>query len=234
MKKGIWVIVLLLLAGISFQVEAQSVERSSGVKKLNMRKSSVDSKENDQDQKNPTRSSEGSLKVTLPMNPSRSVELNGEVNGFTWIAPNFTSVKTSESEYEIKATVNSQENIRFLNLFNNGQFIRNIIPPVSTIRQMVVEESMELHMGRNELKIEVITVSGKKLESSIEVVYDISSAKYVALIIAVEEYDDPDINDLDQPINDATRFSKLIQTEYNFDKENITLMENPSKARDYW
>ena len=96
------------------------------------------------------------------MSSSRSVALTGEVNGFTWISPTFTSVKTSESEYEIKATVNSEENIRFVNLFNNGQFVRNIIPPVSTIKQMVVEEPLELQLGRNELKIEVVTVSGKE------------------------------------------------------------------------
>ncbi|MCK5097692.1 MAG: caspase family protein, partial [Desulfobacteraceae bacterium] len=61
-------------------------------------------------------------------------------------------------------------------------------------------------------------------------VYDISSAKYYALIIAVEEYNDPGINDLDQPVKDATRFSTLINTEYIFEKENITFLKNPTKA----
>jgi hypothetical protein len=200
------------------------VERSSGVKKLDMKKSSPEKKENS------TRSSEGSERVSLQMNRRPAVILNGEVNGFTWIAPAYAGVRTSENTYEISATINSEENIKYLNIYNNGQYIKNIVPPVSTIKQMVVEEPIELHLDRNELKIEAVTVSGKKIVSAAEVIYDISSAKYVALIIAVEDYDDPDINDLDQPVNDATRFAKLIQTEYNFDRENITIMENPSKA----
>ena len=217
MKSGQIIVMLLVMCGTCFQVSAQSAEKSSGVVSLNMKKKS-------------TRYSEGSVQMTIPMVQKTAVKLSGEVNGFTWISPTFTSVRTSESDFEIKATVDSDENIRFVNLFNNGQFIKNIIPPVSNIRQMVVEEPMELHLGSNELKLEVVTVSGKKLESSVEVVYDISSAKYWALIIAVEQYDDPDINDLDQPVHDATRFKTLITTEYNFEEENIIFMRDPTKA----
>ena len=205
MKIGVWIISLLFLCGTILQVNAQSVERSSGVKKLDMKKSSPDKKVNS------TRSSEGSKSISLQMNPRPAVILNSEVNGFTWIAPAYAGVRTSENTYEISATINSEENIKYLNIYNNGQYIKNIVPPVSTIKQMVVDESIELHLDRNELKIEAVTVSGKKIVSAAEVIYDISSAKYVALIIAVEDYDDPDINDLDQPVNDATRFAKLIQ-----------------------
>lgn len=217
MKKLILVVAIFTLFGVSLEVSAQSAEKSSGVVKLNMKKESH-------------RSSEGSVKVTIPMDQKPVVEMNDEEIGFTWFSPVFTSVKTSESEYEIKATVNSGENIRFVNIFNNGQFIRNIIPPVSTIKELEVEEPMELHIGRNDLKLEVVTVTGKKIESSVEVVYDISSAKYFALVIAVEDYNDPAINDLDQPIKDATRFANLINTEYNFENQNITFLKNPTKA----
>jgi len=224
MKKLFLVISLLLLTGFCLHIKAQSVERSSGVKKLNMMKSSPDKKENS------TRSSEGSVRVSLPMNPRPTVILNGDGNGFTWIAPGYAGVRTSENTYEISATVNSEENIKYLNIYNNGQYIKNIVPPVSTIKQMVVEEPIELHLDRNDIKIEAVTVSGKKIVSSAEVIYDISSARYLALIIAVEDYEDPGIPDLDKPISDATRFSNLIQAEYNFDKENVFIMENPSKA----
>jgi hypothetical protein len=139
-------------------------------------------------------------------------------------------VKTSESTFRLEASVHSEEAIRFANIFNNGEFVTNKIPPVSTVQQMVVEQELELELGKNDLRIEAITVSGKKIESSVEVIYDISSARYYALIIAVEEYDDPEINDLDQPVADATRFSTLINKEYNFERENITFLRNPTKA----
>jgi len=217
MKKGVLFLVILVVSGLCFYVDGQSAEKSSGVVKLDMKKKV-------------TRTSEGSVQVSIPMNQKNAVELNGEVNGFTWISPVYTSVRTSEDLFEIKTTINSKENIRFVNLFNNGQFIRNIIPPVSTIKQMVVEEPMELHLGSNDLKVEVVTVSGKKLESGVEIVYDISSAKYYALVIAVEEYDDPNLNDLEQPVRDATKFSSLIHNEYNFERENIKFLRNPTKA----
>ena len=216
MKKITFLIFLLLLSGLSFQAGAQSAQKSSGVVKLNMKKPS------------PTRSE--TMPVAIPMEQKAVYELNDIGKGFTWISPTLSSVRTSKSNYHIEATINSEEAIRFVNIFNNGEFVTNKIPAVSTIRQMVVEEELELDLGRNDLKIEAVTVSGKKIESSVEVVYDISSAKYYALIIAVEDYDDPEINDLDQPLGDATRFSTLLNKEYNFEEENITFLRNPTKA----
>jgi hypothetical protein len=218
MKCLSFTVVFTMVLSLSGGLLAQTAEKSSGVIQLNMKKPST------------ARTNEASTKVVIPMEQKTPVELNGESNGFTWIQPGLSSVKTPESVYQIKATVNAGENIRFVNLFNNGQFVRNIIPPVTTIRQMVIDEPMELTLGKNDMKIEAVTVSGKKMESSVEVVYDISSASYYALVIAVEKYDDPSVNDLDQPIEDATRFCELINKEYHFEKANITFMKNPTKA----
>ncbi|MCK5137223.1 MAG: caspase family protein [Bacteroidales bacterium] len=217
MKNRLFSVVVLIAFGICFQVSGQTVEKSSGVVQLNMKKKS-------------TRANGDSQPVVIPMGQKAAVELTGEVDGFTWISPTMSSVKTSESTYQIKATVNSNENIRFVNLFINGQFVRNIIPPVSTIRQLVIDERMDLTLGSNELKIEAVSTTGKKLESSVEIVYDITSAKYYALIIAVERYNDPAITDLDQPIRDANRFYNVISSDYIFEKENIIFLKNPAKA----
>ncbi|MCK4746347.1 MAG: caspase family protein [Bacteroidales bacterium] len=217
MKRFLYAVALLIVSGICFQGFGQTAEKSSGVIKLNMKK------------KAPTRSNGSSGPVSISMEQKEAVELSGEMNGFTWITPTLSSVKTSEDTYQVQATVNSRENIRFINLFINGEFVRNIIPPVSTIKEMAIDEMLELSLGRNELRIEAVSSSGKKLESTVEIVYDISSAKYYALIIAVEKYNDPGINDLDQPVSDATRFMNIINTEYNFDNENILLLKNPTK-----
>jgi len=215
-KKHLKLYAIFIMSCICIGLSAQSATKSSGVIKLNMKKPS------------PTRSE--SPPLVIPMEQKAVYELNGSGEKFTWISPTLSSVKTSKSTFPIELTVNSDEAIRFVNIFNNGQFITNKIPPVSTIRQMVIEEEMELELGRNELKIEAVTTSGSKIESSVEVVYDISSAKYYALVIAVEEYDDPEINDLSQPVDDATRFTTLLNKEYNFERENITFLRNPTKA----
>lgn len=215
-KKHLKVFAMFMLSCIYIGLSAQSAQKSSGVVKLNMKK--------------PTPSRSESTPVAIPVEQKAVYTLNGNGEKFTWISPTLSSVKTSKSTYPIELTVNSGEAIRFVNIFNNGQFITNKIPPVSTIRQMVIEEEMELELGRNELKIEAVTISGSKIESSVEVVYDISSAKYYALVIAVEDYDDPEINDLSQPLDDATRFTSLLNKEYNFERENITFLRNPTKA----
>ncbi len=216
MKKHYVVIAFLLLTGICQELSAQSAQKSSGVYKLNMKKSSPSGSE--------------TKPVAVPMEQKAVYDLNGNGSKFTWITPTLSSVKTSKSTYHIEASINSEEAIRFVNIFNNGQFITNKMPPVSTIRQMVIEEEMVLELGKNDLKIEAVTISGSKIESSVEVVYDISSAKYYALIIAVEDYDDPEINDLEQPLDDATRFATLLNKEYNFEREDITFLRNPTKS----
>lgn len=169
-------------------------------------------------------------KQKAPVADLPAASLPSESSGFAWLSPAFTSVQTATSSYLVKGTVEATESIRFINIFVNGQFVKNIIPPVPNIKQMVIDEEMELSLGANQVKVEAVTVSGKKMESSLEILYDISTAKYYALVIAVEDYDDPHITDLDNPIRDASRFIEVIQSEYNFNSENINFMKNPTKA----
>ncbi len=226
MKKWITIfgVIALFLAGsVTF---AQTAEKSSGVVPMTMKKGKPGAKETVQ-----PKAKEYSQSTTIRMSKAKPVSLTAtEATGFSWISPAFTSVQTAESNYPISGTVSSQENIRFINLFVNDQFVKNIIPPVPTLKQMLIDEEMELSLGANQVRVEAITVSGKKLESSLEILYDISTATYYALVIAVQEYDDPAINDLDHPIRDASRFIEVIESDYNFQKENVKFLENPTKA----
>ena len=227
MKKLCLLLGVLLLVVPVRMGQAQSAEKSTGKLEINMKKA-AEKKRSDEVSATP----DIYMVKTKPASqsaPIMSVESDGDF-GFSWISPAFTSVKTSESSIALEGTLNSNENIRFINLFVNGRFVKNIIPPVSTIRQMSIEEEMELTLGANTIKAEAVTVSGKKVESRLEVNYDISTATYFALVIAVEDYDDPAINDLDHPIKDASRFIEVISSEYNFREENINFMKNPTKA----
>jgi len=51
--------------------------------------------------------------------------------------------------------------------------------------------------------------------------------KYYALIIGINDYEDPNITDLDAPINDAQEVYKLITTTYTFNEEDVILLKNP-------
>ncbi len=55
----------------------------------------------------------------------------------------------------------------------------------------------------------------------------INTGEYHALIIGVQDYDDPLINDLDNPVADAEKIYSVLSTKYNFKQENIQFLRNP-------
>jgi hypothetical protein len=60
-------------------------------------------------------------------------------------------------------------------------------------------------------------------------VTDSSYGTYHALLIAVQDYQDSLIQDLQNPITDARKFKDILAKNYNFNHENITLLENPGR-----
>ncbi|MEN8156046.1 MAG: caspase family protein [Bacteroidota bacterium] len=242
MKRFLVIIGMVVVTGTGALLFGQTTEKSSGVVNMTMKKKVTPEKATATQEnakatpvKEQSKVTESSQSTTIRMVKRAQVNVttmpagNADI-GFSWITPKYSSVRTSESRYKIEAAVSSDENIRFINIFVNGEFVKNIIPPVSTIRQMMIDEKMELSLGANQVKVEAVTVTGKKIESSLQIMYDISIATNYALVIAVEEYDDPNINDLDQPVLDAGNFIDVIESDYNFQKENIRFMKNPTKA----
>lgn len=57
-----------------------------------------------------------------------------------------------------------------------------------------------------------------------------AQGKYYALVIGIQDYKDPTINDLDQPVADAASLANVLAAKYTFDKENITLLKNPGRS----
>ena len=52
--------------------------------------------------------------------------------------------------------------------------------------------------------------------------------KFYALIMGVQEYDDPAITPLEHPVEDATRLKKILTEKYTFDETNVTFLKNPT------
>jgi len=52
--------------------------------------------------------------------------------------------------------------------------------------------------------------------------------KFYALIIGVNDYPDPEIVDLDKPVQDAEKLYQNLTTNYTFDVENVKLLKNPT------
>ena len=50
--------------------------------------------------------------------------------------------------------------------------------------------------------------------------------KFYALIIGNNEYQDPEIPSLDEPVSDATKLYDVLTTRYTFEKSNVTFLKN--------
>jgi hypothetical protein len=91
--------------------------------------------------------------------------------------------------------------------------------------------------GNNELKFEIQddndVITPKlyyvEMEAPVVVATPMGMGKFYALIIGVQDYDDPSINDLDNPIKDASALYDLITEEYTFEPEDVTFLQNPTK-----
>lgn len=57
----------------------------------------------------------------------------------------------------------------------------------------------------------------------------IAEGNSFALLIAVQEYGDENIVDLDNPISDAQRLKSVLVSDYDFEEENVTLLTNPDE-----
>lgn len=59
---------------------------------------------------------------------------------------------------------------------------------------------------------------------------DLTDGTYHALLIAVQDYADDSLQDLDKPIADARRLEQVLLERYQFDAANVTVVENPTES----
>ena len=66
----------------------------------------------------------------------------------------------------------------------------------------------------------IIITDGKKI---------LIEGEYYGLIIGINEYQDPLINDLDEPIKDAQKLVDILTGSYTFEEKNIIFLKNPTR-----
>jgi len=54
--------------------------------------------------------------------------------------------------------------------------------------------------------------------------------KYYALIIGINDYDDPEVSSLDRPIQDAQTFYNMITSRYTFNEDNVRFLKNATNT----
>lgn len=112
-----------------------------------------------------------------------------------------------------------------VNFDASGSFIKNM-NLTSTINQFSIV-AIDKKGNRSTKTIEV-----QKQNTQQDIVNNLDlggvEGKYYALIIGNNQYKDPAISSLDEPINDGQKLYDLLTTEYTFQKENTIFLKNAS------
>jgi hypothetical protein len=148
----------------------------------------------------------------------------------------------SEENLFVKGTASDESGI--FEVVVNGR--NATIKPDGTFEAYVL-----LKMGRNDIIIRAMDIfensverrfiihrkdaPGQKVASDTEeldLVFDAPKApKYYALIVGVNEYPDPGIATLDNPVRDAVKLGKVLVDRYMFDSRDVVFLKNPSRGQ---
>ncbi len=114
--------------------------------------------------------------------------------------------------------------------------------PVELSETGIFQYNLDLKQGENPLDLVAVNNKGKMSELKLLIectaedalingpeVPEISKGKYYALFIGINEYQDPDIEDLDNPINDAQSLYNVLLSKYTFEEDNIQFLKNPTQ-----
>lgn len=94
-----------------------------------------------------------------------------------------------------------------------------------------------LKEGENKISLLAFDKLGNNIETKYLVEYKpeivfrglSGKGKYYALLIGIDDYIDPTIDDLDNPITDATKLRETLINNYTFEPENVKLIKNATQ-----
>jgi len=105
---------------------------------------------------------------------------------------------------------------------NNTIFIR----AVDTYQNTVEEQYKVIYIPLN--KKDQRQASSNNDPSMLDV-KETKDGKYYALLIGINTYPDPGIMNLDKPFSDATKLYNTLTNTYTFEKENVSLLNSPTR-----
>jgi hypothetical protein len=112
---------------------------------------------------------------------------------------------------------------------------RNLILALCCISGAAVAQSFEGNSNPVEIKLEPAALTAPTQADEMVVTLEAMGIrtlpKYHALIIGVSEYQyaGPKLQNLEQPTKDAARLYSILTEKYAFNKENVTLLQNPTR-----
>ena len=104
----------------------------------------------------------------------------------------------------------------------------------------IFSTTVPLIPGINQIRIRAMDDRDNFTDKVYHIVYDppvvtladriLSESTYYALLIGIDQYHDPDIPDLDNPIRDAQLFYETLTRQYHFDTLHIEFLKNPTRS----
>jgi hypothetical protein len=104
----------------------------------------------------------------------------------------------------------------------------------------IFTSKLVLEPGENELIIVAMDRKDNFTETKINIEYSppvltlaekvAKEGKYYGLIIGIDKYIDPEIQDLDNPIKDARKLYDLLISKYSFEERNMQFLKNANRA----
>jgi hypothetical protein len=142
------------------------------------------------------------------------------------LAPGTAHFTSNASSITIKGVARDSGGVALI--FVNGEEVKFAL----TAQGAEFSTSALLAMGQNDL--EVRTVDRFKNESRLTLVVrreeKMIQGGYYALVIAVQDYEDPNVNSLQYPLQDAQNLVSTLSTYYNFEEKNISFLKNPNRS----
>jgi hypothetical protein len=126
-------------------------------------------------------------------------------------------------------SVNGQE----AHLEANGEFSAKVI--LHEGLNKIYIQAIDIHKNISNVVFPVTFQSSKSApvdgeDSRSADAHDADEIRYYALLIGVNEYADPAMTNLDEPINDANKLYAVLTQEYSFPENQITLLKNPKRS----
>lgn len=143
-----------------------------------------------------------------------------------------TAIASSKSEISILGRITDDES-GIDHIFINSQ-------ECDLSRDGLFVKTVTLKKGNNNIKIYAVDKTDNFSETTLVLNYSPESSvvtsalnvsgKFYALLIGVNEYNDPNLPNLDYPVSDAENLYKVLVTDYLFDEENMFLLKNAKRA----
>lgn len=142
----------------------------------------------------------------------------------------------SNVELDLRGKLTSGNNVSMLiingeevNLSSDFFFEKNIVlsPGINTIFVLAKDNN------GTTISKKKITIEYQKSDVSKNAIalIDNNNTNYYALLIGVNDYNDPEINDLDNPISDAEKLYQTLTKQYTFDNNRVTMLKNPTYSQ---